>query len=146
LREALFRADESIRLAPIDPVTLQVHAYPRAVSLKRDPPPRYALPPETLVTPHSLHVPAHLFRTGTGEYPLAAVFFVTYCDSNRAPRLRAISTSETAARLYANALNQLAHPNAGLDAAARIAKSVPGYLLETADLAATCDLIMRHEP
>jgi hypothetical protein len=55
--------------------------------------------------------------------------------------LRAVSAGEASARLYSNALNQFAHPDAGLDAVIRIAEMVPGFVLETADLASTCALV-----
>ena len=76
--------------------------------------------------------------------PLVAVYFVKYCPGASSPTVRAISAGEVSARLYANNLNQLAHANAGLDAAVQIAKSIPGFALDSADLAATCALVGVH--
>ncbi len=41
--------------------------------------------------------------------------------------VRPLSNAEAAARLYANALNQLAHENAGLGTVAQIASAVPAF-------------------
>ncbi len=133
----------SDELAPIDLASLQVDAYPRALCLKRQPPPAYPLPAATVRTPQTFHVPVEqLPRVSPMEScPLAAAYFLKYCPDASAPAMRAISSGETVARLYANGLNQLAHANAGLDAATHIARRIPGFLLETADLAATCALI-----
>ncbi len=133
----------SDELAPIDLASMQVHAYAHALALKRRPPPPYALPAETIRTPHTLHVPAqHMPRVASTEScHLAAMFFVTYDPTASAPGVHSISCGEAGARLYANALNQLAHANAGLDAAVCIAESVPSFALDSADLAATCALI-----
>jgi hypothetical protein len=49
--------------------------------------------------------------------------------------------AEAAARLYANALNPLAHPDWGLGAAAYIAESVPSFSLSLGELRATCALV-----
>lgn len=132
----------SDELAPIDLSSMQVHAYPRALCLKRRPPSPYVLPPETVETPRTLHVPVPYLPqvSPVTSCPLAAMLFVKYCPAATAPTIRSISSGEASARLYANALNQLAHPNAGLDAAVGIARSVPSFMLDSADLASTCGL------
>lgn len=133
----------SDELAPIDLERLQVHAYPHALCVKQLPPLPYSLPVETVRTPHTLHVPVqYLPRVAApGPYPLAALWFVRYCPNASTPTVRPITPGEASARLYANALNQLAHPNAGLDAAVRIAGAVPSFGLDSADLAVTCALV-----
>lgn len=131
----------SDELAPIDLRSLQVYAYPRALCLKRQPPTGYPLPDNILITPPTLHVPVPSSGRDFPSLPLVAVFFVHFDPNAAAPQVRPIAAAETAARLYANALNQLAHANAGLDAAARIAQSTAGFVLESAELAATCDLV-----
>jgi hypothetical protein len=72
------------------------------------------------------------------------VYFVKYRPGASTPAIRAISAAESGARLYANTLNQLAHPNAGLEGAVHIAQSIPGFALDSADLAATGALVISH--
>lgn len=136
----------SDELAPIDLAAMSVHAYPRALCLKRRPSSAYPLPDPTIQTTRTLHIPVkHLPRVSPrGSCPLVAAYFVKYSPDAIAPSVRAISAGEAGARLYANSLNPLAHGNAGLDAAARIAKSIRSFALETADLADTCELIASH--
>jgi hypothetical protein len=54
-----------------------------------------------------------------------------------------MSAAEAAARLYTQALNPLAHPADGIDAALQVARGVRCFGLETADLDATCALVVR---
>jgi len=134
----------SDELAPIDLSSMQVQAYPHALCLKRPGPAPYSsLPSGTLSTSHTLHVPIDFLpRVAQLEsYSLATIFFLSYVPSAAHPVIRSISTGEASARLYANALNQLAHPNAGLDAAVHIAQSVPCFRLDAAELSSTCTLI-----
>jgi hypothetical protein len=133
----------SDELAPIELNSLNVHAYPHALCLKQPPPPPYGLPTETLATERTLHVPVtNLPRLAEpGPRPVGAAIFLAYRPQAMAPSMHPISPGETSARLYANSLNPLAHPNAGLAAAARIAASVPGFVVESADLCDTCQLI-----
>ena len=133
----------SDELSPIDVARMEVHAYPHALCLKRSPPVPYVLPAETFHTSRTAHVPvASLPLTAMADaYPLAALWFLAYDPSARGPLVHAITPAEASARLYANALNQLAHPNAGLDAAVKIARSIPSFVLASADLTATCELI-----
>lgn len=128
----------SDELAPIDPRTLVVYRYPHAVCLKRQPPAPYLLPPATLVTSRSMHVPV----TGsTREGRLAAIFFVDHHYPEDHPVLSEVSKARAAMYLYANTLNPLAHPNEGLDAIAAIAQSVPSYHLNSGNLGAACQAI-----
>ncbi len=132
----------SDELAPVDLTSMQVHAYPRALCLKRRPP-AFPLPATTIDTGRTLHVPAESIPqiATRASYPLAAAYFVKYSPTASKPVIRAISSGEAGARLYANGLNQLAHTHAGLDAAARIAKTIPAFTLDSADLVSTCDLV-----
>lgn len=136
----------SDELAPIDLSTMRVHTYQRALCLKNSPPPPYPLPAETIETQRTLHVPVrHLPAVSQlPSCPLVAMYFVKYRPGASTPEIRAISAGEASARLYANSLNQLAHANAGLDAAVQIAKSIPSFTLDSADLAATCALVGKH--
>ena len=133
----------SDELAPIDLASMQVYAYPHAICLKHSPPQPYSLPPGTIRTTRTLHVPVQRFPrpANAGSCPLMAAFFLSYRPSASAPTICSISPGEASARLYANALNQLAHPNAGLDAAIRIAKTIPSFMLHSADIASTCALV-----
>jgi len=132
----------SDELSPVDLDSMQVFPYPHALCLKRLPP-AYPLPEEAFRLDRTIHVQTRLLPTAviSEPRPLGAVFLVHYCPDNTAPQLRAITPAEAAARLYANALNPLAHPCRGLDAAVRIAEHVPCYELSSAELPATCALV-----
>ena len=136
----------SDELAPIELSSMHVQAYPRALCLKSRPSPAYPLPDATIHTPRTSHIPVkHLPQVSDLEScPLVPAYFVNYCPVASAPAVRAITAGEAAARLYANTLNQLAHTNAGLDAAVQIAKNIPGFALDSADLATTCAVVGSH--
>lgn len=58
-----------------------------------------------------------------------------------------MSAASTVARLMANALNPLAHPSDGLEAAVIVGESVPGYELDISDLtpaSAAVDTLLRQ--
>ena len=133
----------SDELAPIDLRCIEVHAYPHALCLKQAPPLPYRLPADTVRTARTLHVPVpYLPRVAAQDaYPLGSLWFLRYRPELPGPMVRSITPGEASARLYANALNQLAHPNAGLDAAVRIAEAVPSFWLDSAGLDSTCELI-----
>ena len=133
----------SDELAPIDVSTLSVWPYPHAVCLKESPAVPYELPAETLHTERTLHVPVHLLQgdVRAERTRLSAIFFVTYSPTAREPVTSEISAAEATARLYANALNQLAHARDGLDAAAQISSAVSCVKLVSADAASTCVLV-----
>lgn len=133
----------SDELAPIDADEHHVHAYAHALCLKGDPPLSYPLPSTVVRTSRTMHVPIckeHL-ATDTSTYPVRAIWYLSYDAFCGEPQLRAISVAEGATRLYANGLNQLAHRDSGLKAAIAIAKSARNYLLTSADLRATCELV-----
>ncbi len=132
----------SDELAPIDLSSMRVHAYPRALCLKRQPPRAYPLPDATLETPRTFHVPVeHLPHVSHMEScPLVAVYFVNYCPERQQPGGSSDQRWRSRRAVVCEHLNQLAHANAGLDAAVRIAKSIPSFALDSADLAATCAL------
>jgi hypothetical protein len=133
----------SDELAPVDLRSMEVHPYPHALCLKQAPPPDYPLPAETIDLGRTLHVPVPALPTQAIAVPrpLGAVFLVKYRPDLGAPELRAIGAAEAAARLYLTALNALSHPNRGFDAAVAIAKHVPCFAINSADLPATCALI-----
>lgn len=136
-----FLSDE---LGPVDLETLDVYPFPRALALKKGPPASYPLPPKTVRTSRTLHVttadiPGGIVR---GPAPLSTVFFLTYDPDAPAPSVRRLSAGEAAVRLYASALNPLAHAGDGLDGAIRIATESRCFELTTAELAATCALLV----
>jgi hypothetical protein len=137
---ARYLSDE---LAPVDLRTLLVHPYPRAVTLKSTPPDAYPLPRETLSTSRGFHIATDALAGGirAAAAPVTAIFFLRYVPDALAPSAERISTAHASARLYANVLNALAHPEDGLDGAIRIASQAACFALRSADLAATCALV-----
>lgn len=131
----------SDELAPIDLPAMKVSPYPRGLCLKQRPPAPYALPRETIDLGRTLHVPTSQLPSGPlidEPVSIGGVFLVQYCPELNAPELRRMSPAEAGSRLYVVALNALAHPNRGLDAAIRIATSVPCFRISTSVLPATC--------
>lgn len=126
----------SDELAPIELSSLRVQPYPHAVCHKRHPPAPYSLPQQTLVTECTLHVPVEALPSEVvgRALPLSAMLFVRYNPKADSPSITPISTAEGCMHLFANGLNQLQHENKGLAAAADIAKRVPAYKVETAEL------------
>jgi hypothetical protein len=133
----------SDELCPVDLDAMRVFPYPHALCLKRDPPAPYALPQSALRLGRTTHVPVDSLPapTASGSRALGGVFLVTHRPGSAAPEVRPIGPAEASARLYATALNALAHPNQGLLAAARIAQHVPCFELFSSDLSATCALL-----
>lgn len=132
----------SDELSAIDLKSMRVHPYPHALCLKQRPP-DYPLPAETIDLGRTLHVPVSALpaEVTTDARPLGGVFLLKYRPELDQPELRRISPAEAGARLYLTALNALSHANRGLDAAVRIAETVPCFAIESAGLPATCALI-----
>jgi hypothetical protein len=130
-------------LGPVDIRSMRVFPYPHAICLKCEPPDSYPLPPSAMHLGRTIHIPARSLPCGTASEPrpLSAVFLLKYQPGLPAPEIRAIGAAEAAARLYANALNALAHADHGLDAVARIAEDVPCFSVSSAGLPSTCRLI-----
>src|SRR5262245_3158570 len=133
----------SDELAPINLKTMQVLPYPHALGLKNLPPSSYSLPPETIYTSRTFHVPVEALPGGEQTAPtcLAAVFFVSYRPEQKLPCAIPISRAEAAVRLFANALNPLAHPSEGLDGVLEIAARCSSFELVTSDLPQTCTVV-----
>ncbi len=133
----------SDELAPIAVEAMTVWPYTRALCLKQRPPAPYALPDDAIDLGRTLHVPAVDLPSApiADPLPIGGAFFVHYRAELNTPELRRMAPSEAGARLYAAALNALAHPNRGLDAALGIAERVPCFQVGTADLAKTCTAI-----
>src|SRR5919106_6899684 len=67
----------SDELSPVDLNTMQIHAYPHAICLKREPPCAYPLPSNTLRTSRTLHVPVGELTVPWGF--LRSIFFLDFC-------------------------------------------------------------------
>jgi hypothetical protein len=134
----------SDELGAIDLRTRDVLPYPHAICLKQAPPPAYPLPDQTLCTAHTWHIPAAALLGGVSHdaTPLMAVFFLQYRREASHPTICPLSQAAATARLLANALNPLAHPEAGLDGAITLMSGVVPFELFSADLTATCALII----
>lgn len=130
----------SDELAPIDLDSMRVMAYPHALCLKGEPPEPYQLPREIIRTSRTLHVPVEQFARALGPAaaPLREIFFLKYQPLAAKPEITKISTGTAATRLFANALNPLAHSGSGLDAAIRIASKAECYELVVAALDESC--------
>jgi hypothetical protein len=133
----------SDELGPLDVNTLEVHPFPRALSLKKTPPPPYCPTEEGVGDSRRYYVRTSHFPAGHINHPtrLAAIFFLRYNPDASTPSVRGISGAEGAARLYADALNPLAHAENGLDGAIRIASRTACFELLTSELTSTCALI-----
>jgi hypothetical protein len=133
----------SDELGPIALQTGEVYPYPHALCLKDVPPGAYRLPQNTLYTERTLHIPTADLPSMVGDspIPLAAIFFLQYRPEATAPVVEPLSKAEATARLFANALNPLAHAGDGLDGAIDVCTRVASVKLFSADLAATCALV-----
>ena len=138
----------SDELSPIELPTLQVHPYAHALCMKRLPPASYALPATGAIDlGATLHVPVSAMPGGVAPAcPMGAVIFVRHDRTLSAPRWRSVGQAEASARLYAQALNALAHPGRGIDAVVNVATRVPCFALDTADLGASCELLRERLP
>ena len=133
----------SDELAPIELSTMRVSAYPHALCLKSDPPQPYILPEHVIRTTATVHVPVEYLPAGICEtpVPLEAIFFLKYNPDLVEPAIHEISAAEASARIYANALNLLAHPEGGIDAGISVAKNCKNFSVASADLQMTANLI-----
>jgi hypothetical protein len=134
----------SDELGPVDLRTLKVVPYPHALNLKRTPP-SYPLPPQTVRTSRTLHVPVETLPGGvqSAPTPLAAIFFLFYRPDVSSPQIQPVNRAEGGARVFANALNALAHPGDGLNAALEIAANCSCFELTSNDLRETCCIVRR---
>ena len=127
----------SDELAPIDLNLMTVEAYPRALCVKSPPPAPYVLPVGTIHHGGRFHVPVESLpgKSRKGSLPVAACIFLEREGRGR-DGLRPITPASAVARLMANTLNSLAHPNAGLDAAIAVSQAVPCFELDNGNLPA----------
>jgi hypothetical protein len=131
----------SDELAPLDLATRAVFPYPHAICLKQPPPAPFLLPAGTVDAGRTLHVPIAALpnRHSKEPTPLGAIYFLERADTT-VPTFTALRTAEAAARMYVNALNPLAHPGEGLDAAIELARNSYCFELRLGDLSATAML------
>jgi hypothetical protein len=132
----------SDELAPVRLESMEVYPYPHAICFKKAPPKPYYLPDRTIYTSRTMHVPAEILpgETTNDPIPLVAIFFLRQsCLS--APTVKSITKGEAAARLFANALNALAHEGDGIDGAIEIARRSLCFELAIGDPFATCALV-----
>jgi hypothetical protein len=125
----------SDELAPVDLQTMTVQPYPHALCLKSEPPAPYRLPAATLRTGVTLHVPVAALPSATFRepVPLGAIFFLGR-EGIGDTTVQRIDAGEAAARLYSNALNNLAHGGEGLDAAILLTSRTPCFRLQLGEL------------
>jgi hypothetical protein len=133
----------SDELAPIDLTTMRVHPFPHALCLKAAPPDGYPLPKKTIYTSCTAHVPSECLRceATTDGMPLEAIFFLRFIGETSEPVVQPLGKTEATVRLFANALNPLAHPADGLDGAIEIVSKVRCFELLSSSLRPTCELI-----
>lgn len=133
----------SDELAPVDLTTLEVYPYPHALCLKNEPPVSYPLPLKTIRTSRTLHIPVGALPGGvaTAAFPLVAIFFLRYRRERPLTTIEPITQAVAAARLIANALNPLAHPGYGLDAAVEMASRTACFEIFRGDLHETSALV-----
>jgi hypothetical protein len=133
----------SDELAPIDPDTLEVYSYPRALWLRRELQDMRLSPSQKIQTSWMLCVPTETFPNGVGKTctPLRAVYFLRYSSEAQHPSLRKVRKTEATARILSQTLNPGAHLHNGLEAAATIAEKVLCFDLTAAGLLETCNLV-----
>jgi hypothetical protein len=133
----------SDELTPFEPRTLHVHPYPRALQLKTDPPATLPLPKGTERSGRLLWVPVGSMpgppRAAGGR--LTVIVFLAPAGDGSSPPLRRLTKAEAMTRLYAAALNPLAHRHAGLAAAAAVAARVPAFEVTRGELPAMSALV-----
>jgi hypothetical protein len=130
----------SDELAPINLDAMTVCPYPHALCLKDEPPALYRLPPGTLRTAKTLHIPVACLpaRAVQQPVPLVATFILNRDGNVDRTSIQQVNAAEAAARLFTNALNPLAHHGNGLDAAIRIARHTRCFVLNVAELTEAC--------
>ena len=121
----------SDELAPVDPDSHRIQPYPHALCLKNPPLSEPELPESALHTEATIHVPAYELSARAPDRPgaLALLVYIDGTGDGAAMQLHELEHAESAARLYANGLNQLAHANSGLAVVAEISRNVASYLV-----------------
>jgi hypothetical protein len=125
-------SDES---APIDPKTLQVWPYARALVLKHRPlrmSTRSRLQATNLGRRWYLPLQARAGCRSAEPRPLKALLVLERSDRNTTA-LEVLDPTRALTQIYSHCLNPLAHPRGGLPAAHGLASTLPCYRLESSD-------------
>ena len=130
-------------MVAIDPASRTLTAFKHAVCLKRHPPDGFELPPGTVTSTRGYHIPPSALNETNPEdgLPIKTIIFMEYDPTAEEPVLRACGAAEAVTRLYPNMLNALSHPEEGVEAAATVVREMDSYLMKTAELGASCELI-----
>jgi hypothetical protein len=133
----------SDELAPVRLESMEIYPYSHAICFKKEPPKPYFLPEQTIYTSRTMHVPTELLPgVAVNELsPLVGIFFLRQSSFASVPTIKSVTKGEAAARLFANALNALAHEGDGIDGAIEIARRNVCFELTIGDLPATCALV-----
>ena len=133
----------SDELAPIDPTTMEVYAFPRALCMKGRFPPCYPPPANAITIGQVTFLPTSTLPGPTvpEPLPLESIVFLRAFEQGQSPELRPMSMADATVRLLTNALNSLAHSANGLDAAMRIVTTARCFELRAGDLRSTCELV-----
>ncbi len=135
----------SDELAPVDlssPKRPEVVPYPHSLNQKRCPGQPYQLPEQTPFTGWTYHVPANQLPAGIcyESRVVRDIFLVEQTPGD--PAIAPLSTAEGAFRLYPNLLNGLAHEAAGLKASRVLSQDTNLFLLMSAELTSTCQIVL----
>jgi hypothetical protein len=134
----------SDELAPVELRSMTVHPYARALCLKSAPPPPCTLPRGTIQAGGQWYIPLSHVPAGDPQQALSVAAFIFIRRDGEAPvTWRRLSAARGAAQLLVNALNPLAHEADGLHAAVTLARAVPCYELDNANLARACPIVER---
>jgi hypothetical protein len=130
-------------LAPIDMASLSVHAFPRALHLKAEPPADYPMATAAMRVGTGIRVAPDDLPDGSCRepLPLGMIVFLHRMAGVNTSAIWPVSVAEAAAHLVANALNPLAHSNSGLDAAVAVARDASCFSLRIGDLGSACRLL-----
>lgn len=128
----------SDELAPVDVASGIVHPFAHALCLKQVPPAPYRLPSRTLDAGETLHVPVAALPGAAvlESRPLAALVFLQREAEPRSRGLQPLTSAAACAHVLSSALNALAHPDQGADAALEIVRRVPAFRLDIGELSA----------
>jgi hypothetical protein len=128
----------SDELAPIDMQHMIVHPYAHALCLKSRPAAPYRWPAHDMIDARRFFVPVNRLPGAicTEPLPVAALIFLRRGPAEEVSH--AISGATAAAHILANALNALAHPCNGFDAAVTLSENVSSFALNNSDLQAGC--------
>jgi hypothetical protein len=78
----------SDELSPVDLIRMEIQSYPRAICFKREPPPDYPLPANTIRTSRTLHAPIRRLPVSHEPASLRCIFFLDMCPEARSPVCR----------------------------------------------------------